>query len=366
MSLGRQTAFLPVTLGIDSLQESPFPSYNKERPSDEAQLSMTSPALEELFQHLRGSIAHRLSSIPINGDLSRQARRVAILFSGGLDCSLIARIARDIFPKGQEVDLLNVAFENPRVVAAAERTQNLQNSTISAYELCPDRITGRASLEELTKLYSDRSWRFVSINIPYREFQAHKPQILNLLYPHNTEMDLSIGCALYFAARGRGLIQRPGSVTVEEYTTPSRVLISGLGADEIFGGYSRHARAFDLNGYAGLVEELELDFKRLGRRNLGRDDRVMSYWGKEVRYPFLDEDLLSWALSAPVKSKCNFKQNGIPSTDLPSGKTALRLLAWRLGIRYAASQQKRAIQFGARTAKMDSGKTKGHQSIPGT
>jgi asparagine synthetase B (glutamine-hydrolysing) len=44
------------------------------------------------------------------------------------------------------------------------------------------------------------------------------------------------------------------------------------------------------HGYGGLINELEFDFQRIGKRNLGRDDCVTSHWGKEVRYSYLDED----------------------------------------------------------------------------
>ncbi|KAI9827515.1 MAG: hypothetical protein M1832_004865 [Thelocarpon impressellum] len=164
-------------------------------------------------------------------------------------------------------------------------------------------------------------------------------------------MDLSIGYAFYFAARGIGLYAGI------PYTTPARVLLSGLGADELFAGYTRHATAFSHHGFRGLLDELNLDFSRLGKRNLGRDDRVIAHWGREARYPFLDEKLLQWALSCPVWEKCGFGQ--ADKDGLEPGKKVLRLLAWNLGMRGVAREKKRAqIQFGARTAKMEAGKAR--------
>ncbi|MCJ1273594.1 hypothetical protein MMC21_001387 [Puttea exsequens] len=187
------------------------------------------------------------------------------------------------------------------------------------------------------------------------------------MQPSNTEMDFSIACALYFAARGEGQSSDKSKNAGQAYATPARVLFSGLGADELFGGYTRHATAFDRRGEPGLVDELELDFKRLGKRNLGRDDRVISHWGKEVRYPFLDEDLVKWVLSMPVWEKCGFgqsqKHSVLDEGSLEASKKLLRLAAWRLGLRGAAAEKKRAIQFGARTAKMKMGKTKGTQTL---
>lgn len=128
--------------------------------------------------------------------------------------------------------------------------------------------------------------------------------------------------------------------TAGPYSTPARVLLSGLGADELFGGYQRHATAFSRQGYPGLVDELKLDVSRLGRRNLGRDDRAMSHWGKEVRFPFLDEELVRWAIRMPVWEKCDFGQ---PDGDVEPGKRVLRLLAMDLGMAGVATEKKRAV-----------------------
>ena len=159
------------------------------------------------------------------------------------------------------------------------------------------------------------------------------------MHPHNTEMDLSISYALYFAARGAG------TYNDVPYTNPTRVLLSGLGADELFGGYTRHATAFSRHGFPGLLDELSLDISRLGQRNLGRDDRVISHWAKEVRYPYLDESLVRWALERPIWDKCGFGQD--PDADegviIEPGKKVLRLLALKLGMKGVATEKKRAV-----------------------
>lgn len=301
--------------------------------------------------------AHIREAVPTKTSiLNGQQANVAVLFSGGLDCTVLARMCHDLLPLDESIDLLNVAFENPRIHS------NLANDS-SPYELCPDRVTGRASFAELKQVCPGRHWQFVEVNVPYTETVAHRAKVMALMHPHNTEMDLSISYALYFASQGAGVV-----VTAESdktsYTTPARVLLSGLGADELFGGYQRHATAFSRQGYDGLLEELELDFKRLGKRNLGRDDRIISNSGREVRFPFLDEDFIALALELPATTKCDFGKAQIdgaedPSEALEPAKRILRLLAWDLGMKKVAAEKKRAIQFGARTAKMETGKTKG-------
>ncbi|MCJ1243735.1 hypothetical protein MMC30_000932 [Trapelia coarctata] len=353
-----------------------FPVINRDAPNPMfANLRPESKPVTDLHENLQNSLALRVRGIPSPPTPLSNTTRLAVLFSGGLDCSVLARLIHNILPPDHAVDLLNIAFENPRVVAAANARSAKGEPGMTLDDLpygkCPDRITGISTFTELLSVCPGRLWRFVSIDIPYSELLAHRSQVISLIHPHDTEMDLSIAYALYFAARGRGTISDPVTKDTCAYTTPARILVSGLGADELFGGYTRHTVSFSRGGYQSLLDELQLDFNRLGKRNLGRDDRVISHWGKEARYPYLDEDFVCWALELPVYEKCNFGQNEKNGTqteepDLPllePNKHILRLLAWKLNMKSAAVEKKRAIQFGARTAKMTAGRTKGTQVI---
>ncbi|KAJ6257845.1 hypothetical protein Dda_7634 [Drechslerella dactyloides] len=368
----------------------PIPRLCKTIPAPNTpSLTPDSPAVSRLYDLLYGSLRLRVQHIPLHSvplvpghDGSLRPSKVGILFSGGLDCTMLARIAHEILPVHEPIELLNVAFENRRVLdaAVAEAKKAMKNKKDSyqklngpaststggnmgltespadndIYSICPDRQTGRNSWKELQTVCPTRDWRFKEINVPYDEVLAHKPRVIALLHPHDTEMDLSIGLAFYFASRPL------------EPDSP-KILLSGLGADELFGGYARHGTAFNRNGYPGLIDELELDLTRLGKRNLGRDDRIIANWGREARFPFLDEILLREVIAWPVTDKCGF--GAVPAGDnwdaLDSEKKVLRLLAWKLGMKDVAGEKKRAIQFGARTAKMEAkgGKVKGTHKI---
>lgn len=354
---------------------------NMSIPSDQPPaLTMDTPFVQELESRLRKSLALRIDDVPEPpGYVSGQSAKVAVLFSGGLDCTLLARLSHEILPIDEPIDLLNVGFENPRVAAAASINKQKSESPapVSVYEACPDRMTGRSAFNELQKTCPGRKWRFIAVDIPYQETLAHRDTVKRLMRPHNTEMDLSIACALYFASRGQGTTTAnddfAASIEPSSITTSARVLLSGLGADELFAGYGRHGIAFNRNGFEGLVSEINLDVSRLGQRNLGRDDRVLSHWGRETRFPFLDEEFVAWVLQAPVWMKCGFGLQAInPTEDLAQAeiltgidaeKMSLRLVALRLGLVSVAREKKRAIQFGARTAKMEKGRTKGTDAL---
>ncbi|KAI1375609.1 asparagine synthase-domain-containing protein [Hypoxylon crocopeplum] len=331
-------------------------NFNMMLPPPNHKLDSDSPTVEMLRHWLCESLKLRLLDIPEPPNpLSDDADvRVAILFSGGLDSSMVARLAHDFVPPSQGIDLINVAFENPHQITIQNSLPPHRRAP-DIYEACPDRETGRKSFAILKSACPNRYWRFIAVNVPFEEAMSHKAKVVSLLYPHNTEMDLSIAFALYFAARGIGnsyIHKCEWEPTPPTVTSPARVLLSGLGADELFGGYSRHEIAFRTGGYPVLVNELKLDISRIGQRNLGRDDRVMAHWGKEVRFPYLDEEFVRFAISSPVWEKCDFQNQFHPLVIEPA-KRVLRLLADKLNLSIIARGKKRAIQFGARTAKLE-------------
>ena len=320
--------------------------------------------MSELERQLLDALDVRLSPIEPRPIADLRNSDFAVLFSGGVDCTLLALLADTVMKDCEVIDLLNVAFENPRIVTAAGRSLTGSDKFQCPFSQCPDRKSALSSYHQLVRMRPQRQWRLILIDVPYVEASAHKTPVSNLIYPHNTEMDLSIALAFYFASRGTGKVVGKGH---DLYTTTARVLLSGLGADELFAGYSRHTRAFQKTSYEGLLNEIDLDFGRIGKRNLGRDDRVTAHWGREIRYPYLDETFARWALRLPIWEKCGFGiredvRLGEQKACEP-GKLILRLLAWKLGLEHVACEKKRAIQFGSRTARMAESRRKGHELI---
>lgn len=246
---------------------------------------------------------------------------VTILFSGGLDSVILAGLA------AQQVDhilLVNVDFVE----------SSSGNNVIAA-----DTKAALDSYEELMERFPSTNFHLCRRTADWGEISKIESRIRHLIHPKDTTMDLNIATALWFAA--------DAARSIEDKAYSNRVLLTGLGADEWFGGYTRHWTAYQTKGARGLQEELQLDRSRIWERNLGRDDRVYSDTAQEARFPYLDSSVTAFASDLPPEWCCQ------PELEQGLGtKWILRRVAENMGLLAASRATKRAIQFGSRMAQV--------------
>jgi asparagine synthetase B (glutamine-hydrolysing) len=79
------------------------------------------------------------------------AARVLILFSGGVDSTVLAALAHHALPEEEPIDLVNVCFDGGA---------------------SPDRISSLDALEELSELAPSRDWRLLLVNATLEDVDA--------------------------------------------------------------------------------------------------------------------------------------------------------------------------------------------------
>ena len=300
---------------------------------DAARATAVAEVLAALTAAVRARVADatlRAHLAPASGaEAERAPAAVAVLFSGGVDSMLLARIAADCLPADAAIDLVNVCFANGT---------------------SPDRITASDGIDELAAACPAREFRLVEVNATLEDVDAEAHRLMALLHPACTHMDYNIGASLWFAAGCRGTCRIRRGDTCEEvqgtYEGRAKVLLTGGGADEQCCGYGRHRTSFRNGGWSALAAESSLDMNRIWLRNCGRDDRVVSDRSREMRWPFLDEALVLTLLAQPLWTIADLRE--------PHGqgdKAVLRAVAARLGLPRAAARPKRAMHFGTRIAK---------------
>ena len=115
---------------------------------------------------------------------------VAVLFSGGLDSVVLARLAHDALPADATIDLINVAFGERRGDA----------------EKAPDRLAARSALRELRLACPSRKFRLIEATAAPGDLARIADDVAALAAPCATHMDFNIAAALYVAAKGEGAL----------------------------------------------------------------------------------------------------------------------------------------------------------------
>jgi len=248
------------------------------------------PSLESVDME---SAARSLQTLLIESTRKRvsDVKKVAVAFSGGLDSSVIAALARLC---EKEVHLISVGLANQEEIRFAEGAAEALNMPhhVQTY-----------GIEQVKEIL---------------------PQVLWLIEQPNA-VNVSIAIPFYWVAEIVSQLQCP-------------VLLAGQGGDELFGGYQKYLTRYR-HGIAFVNEAMYHDIAHSYETNFQRDNQICAYHKVELRLPFVDSEIIQYALSLPINLK-------IESAEDTLRKIVLRKVAQDLKLPPSiVNRRKKAIQY---------------------
>lgn len=230
--------------------------------------------------------------------------RFGILFSGGVDSSLLALIAKRL--KGR-FTCYAAGFGNSKDMGEARKAAGQLRVRLRC------RVPDLPAFEKLLK----KAVRIIK-----------EPDAVNAGVA-------SVELAAISAAKKDGI----------------RMLFTGLGSEELFAGYQRHEKAKDVN------RECWKGLRNMWARDLVRDSRVAAALSVKFLTPYLDEELMAEAMRIPGKYKLKGSEKKIilretaASMGLPESAAFRKKLAAQYGSGFDAAIKKLARKNGFRYRK---------------
>jgi len=218
-----------------------------------------------------------------------------ILFSGGIDSTLIAFVCKNL---KKNFTCYTVGLENSQDIEAAKTIANFYNFNLKFKIL---------NLEEFENIIRNTTK------------MLNEPDV----------MKVSVGSVLYAASE---LALKDNINT----------LFTGLGSEELFAGYQRHEESLKENNFENLHKECWSGLKNMWQRDLKRDFLISKELNINLLTPFLDIDLIKTAMSIHPMYKLG-KTNK---------KIILRETAEDIGLKKDfAQREKKAAQYGSNFLK---------------
>ena len=245
-----------------------------------------------IFRALEKSIINKIPNEPFG-----------ILLSGGIDSSLIAKICKD---RGDEFRCFCVGIRGSKDIETAIEVSQSLNLKLVKKEYEINEI--EELLEEVVRI------------LPY-------PLIENDNYiEYMVKVSVS---AVMLAAINLG---------------KENIFLSGIGAEELFAGYHRHTLSFKEGGKwrGSEIKQLEDEswdgIKRLHNLVISRDQLIAKQFMKEIRNPYIDDELISLAMNLDREEKINHDNN----------KIILRKIAADIGVpKISYERKKKGAQYGS-------------------
>ena len=220
--------------------------------------------------------------------------RIGIIFSGGIDSVLVAWLAKDMV---DEVICYNAGTPDSTDILFADKV-----AKVLGLELKVNVITKHRTEEML-------------------------PKIIHAIEDRDA-VQVEVALPIYSAM----------ALAKEDNI---KVVFSGQGVDEIFGGYPWYPKIVATEGYSSLRRHMREDLFLLYKETLEREDKTTMAHGIEMREPYLDKQVIKTAFD--INPKLN-----VTGPDDKFGKHIHRKLADTLGIpKDIAYRSKSAAQHGS-------------------
>ena len=221
-------------------------------------------------------------------------KEIGIIFSGGIDSVLVAYLAARMVPK---VVCYTCGVKGSSDIANARQIADRLGLELKVAELDHD------SVEKLV------------------------PEVINVIEDANAGQ-VEVALPVYGAVR---LAHQDGI----------KVMLTGQGADELFGGYSWYAKVAEKEGYKKLRRHMIEDLLLLYKETLEREDKITMAHSIELREPFLDPEIIRVALGIDLRLNVKGGRDTF-------GKHVHRRVAQSLGIpKDIAYRVKEAAQHGS-------------------
>lgn len=260
---------------------------------------------EELWAKFIGSLQNDFEGLETNKERAkrelanaivdaikkRAAQKFGILFSGGIDSSLMAFVSKKL---KCNFTCYTVGLENSDDIRWAKNIAEGYGFSLKY------KVLGLEEFENALK-------------------------IVVKLFNDTDIVKAGVGSVFYSA----------GKLALED---ENNILFSGLGSEEIFAGYQRHENALQNNNFEALHRECWNGLKNMWGRDLVRDFTIAKHLGIDLRTPFLDKDLIKYAMKIHPMFKL----------DRENKKIILRETAEFIGLKKEfAWRKKQAAQYGS-------------------
>jgi asparagine synthase (glutamine-hydrolysing) len=247
-------------------------------------------AVDKYQQTLCPAVQKRLAE-------TNHVSKIGVLLSGGVDSCLLAKLVRD---------------------AAC----SLGMETIAYTAGLPDSLDVKFARAFARELGIKHKVKILSVD----EVEEYIPKVIDAIEDSDF-VQVETGIGLYAA--------------VDMASRDSiKVIFSGQGPDELWGGYNWYPKVLGKDGRQELVRRMWDDFAKADIETLDRENKIAMAHGVESLFPYLDLEVANVAMSVASQLK-------VTSGEDHLGKHPHRKLAIKMGIseRYA-NREKLAMQHG--------------------